>query len=362
MPGNNRSRGDKSWKEFEALAAEIEKVLAPCDAIVTCPDRLPDIDTGELREVDASIKYEVGSIPILIILECRLRKAKQGTMWIEQLATKRASVGAAKCVAISQSPFTKPAIRKAERLGVELRNLRRMKVQDIKSLAPTVSLHYQCKFERVNLTFEQGMGENGEVLEIDDELNRLVWGRHKHGLDDRIVRYDCSPHHRSIAEYLMNLIDAYYASSSKGDFFVPTLGKKYRFSVAGNIAANIRIGEDYYRLGGAAMILEFSSFFDCATRMDAAAAYSSPRGHVASKIDVSTLTSEGVERHSIVVPEYAKNALENLRDTRGEVGLKAEDLVIAAAYRIEAIDMAGLSSGYFPSDLAEKFRSQSNGR
>lgn len=99
-----------NWKQFEKLVARIETALSPIGAKISCPDRIPDLTTGELREVDASIRYMVGTIPILIIIECRDRKRHQGSEWIEQLAIKRDHLGAAKCIAVSSSGFTKPAV------------------------------------------------------------------------------------------------------------------------------------------------------------------------------------------------------------------------------------------------------------
>ena len=44
--------------------------------------------TNQPREVDASIRYQVGSVPILITIECRDRVAVQDSTWIEQLVQK----------------------------------------------------------------------------------------------------------------------------------------------------------------------------------------------------------------------------------------------------------------------------------
>ena len=103
--------------------ALVEQVLGP-QAEVRSPDHLPDRDTGELREVDVSIRLRVGSTPVLIIGECRDRKAVQDSTWIEQLAEKAKSVGAARALAVSRSGFYEPAIAKAKARGVEVRQLK----------------------------------------------------------------------------------------------------------------------------------------------------------------------------------------------------------------------------------------------
>lgn len=89
------------WKQFERLVARIEAALVPKGAVVRSPDRIPDLHTGSMREVDGSIRFKVGSASILITLESRRRAAVQDVTWIEQLATKRENIGADKTIAVS---------------------------------------------------------------------------------------------------------------------------------------------------------------------------------------------------------------------------------------------------------------------
>ena len=77
-----------AWKEFEELVARIEETAAPRNAIVKSPDQIADIVTGTKRQVDASIRYLVGSVPILITVECKKRSRRQDVTWIEGLVTK----------------------------------------------------------------------------------------------------------------------------------------------------------------------------------------------------------------------------------------------------------------------------------
>lgn len=108
---------------LEILVSLLEKTLGD-EAHITTPDRLADRDTGEPREVDIAIRTTIGSTSVLIIAECRDRKRPQDSRWIEELATKAVSVGAARVIAVSSSGFTGPAREKARRLGVEVRDIR----------------------------------------------------------------------------------------------------------------------------------------------------------------------------------------------------------------------------------------------
>src|SRR5919205_489573 len=110
----------RKGRDLELLIARLEKVLAPEDAIITSPDYLPDKITGGRREIDVSIKSRIGSSPILVILECRDRSSAEDVTWIEQLASKRNSVGADKVIAVSSSKFSEPAIKQALFYGIEI--------------------------------------------------------------------------------------------------------------------------------------------------------------------------------------------------------------------------------------------------
>jgi hypothetical protein len=113
-----------NWKEFQDLVARIERLAAPLGAKVKSPDRIRDKVTGQLRDVDASIRYRVGTTEILIAIEARHRNGVQDVTWIEQLAGRRDSIGAHATIAVSSTSFSEPARKLAEARGIALRNVR----------------------------------------------------------------------------------------------------------------------------------------------------------------------------------------------------------------------------------------------
>ncbi len=129
--GLSDMRKSAEWRRFEELVARIERAASPRGVRVKSPDRVRDLTTGQLREVDASIRSKVGSIEVLVTVECRRRGKRSDDMWIEQLATKRQKIGAAKTIAVSSSGFTSSAIRSAKHLGIELRTLSEVSASDI---------------------------------------------------------------------------------------------------------------------------------------------------------------------------------------------------------------------------------------
>ena len=128
------------WREFERLVARIEAHLGPRGATIRSPDYIPDKITGQPRQVDASICYQVGSIPILITIECRDRVAGEDVRWIEELIAKRDSIGASATVAVSSSKFSKPALEKARALGIETRLLREISDEAIGNWAEHIEI------------------------------------------------------------------------------------------------------------------------------------------------------------------------------------------------------------------------------
>lgn len=124
-------KNSRDWREFEKLVSRIESMAAPRGVVIKSPDRIRDLITGQLREVDASIRTRVGTAEVLITVECRQRSRSGDDTWIEQLATKRQKIGASKTIAVSARGFTESAIRSATQFGIELRTLSEVTATDI---------------------------------------------------------------------------------------------------------------------------------------------------------------------------------------------------------------------------------------
>ena len=130
------------WRAFEKLVARIERAAAPRNAIIKSPDRIADIVTGTPREVDASIRFTIGTVPVLITIECRKRKPPQDVTWIEQLSAKRLNLGAAQTIAVASAGFSEEAEAKALPGGVVLRQIENVSREDIETwLTPESVVH-----------------------------------------------------------------------------------------------------------------------------------------------------------------------------------------------------------------------------
>lgn len=113
-------RLDPEWRQFEQLVARIERDADRLGLAIKAPDRIRCLVTNRLREVDASVRTTEGE---LITLECRKRRASQDVTWIEQLATKRRSLGATKTIAVSANGFSSSAHALARENCIELKSL-----------------------------------------------------------------------------------------------------------------------------------------------------------------------------------------------------------------------------------------------
>ncbi len=142
------------WRKFEQLVARIEADAGPLGLIVTSPDRVRCRTTGRLREVDATVRTQIGTSNILITIECRKRCAKQDVTWIEQLATKKHAIGAARTIAVSSSGFSSEAEAVALQHGIDLRRLSEVTAAEINKLIRldfVLFTHKRCALARVGI-------------------------------------------------------------------------------------------------------------------------------------------------------------------------------------------------------------------
>jgi hypothetical protein len=138
--------------------ARIEQALGPKGITVKSPDHIPDVVTGEEREVDASIRYKAGSVEILITVECRKRKNVQDIRWIEELAMKKQNIGASKTIAVSSKAFTQPAINLAKRYGIDVRILKLIHAAELETwikVSTILTRHYHVDLKHLLVVVEQ---------------------------------------------------------------------------------------------------------------------------------------------------------------------------------------------------------------
>ena len=170
-----RRRNDPQWREFEKLIARIEADAGPQGIVVKSPDRIRCKLTGRLREVDATIRTKVGTAETLISIECRRRTKVQDVTWLEQLATKRSSIGAHHTIAVSHSGFSPEAETVAQRLGITLRRIADVQVEDLNPLLGldvVIFWHKGCVCTGAGIRIYRP--NEGDVLPEPDEIDYVL--------------------------------------------------------------------------------------------------------------------------------------------------------------------------------------------
>lgn len=184
-------RTDPEWREFEQLVARIETDARDTGVVITSPDHIRCNLTGASREVDASIRQVVDGISRLITIECRKRRGRQDVTWIEQLATKRQSIGADKTIAVSASGFSAAAYKVAAAHQIELKATGDLSVADLNPLARLDFVwftHKVAKLQSVGLRFFQSLewklpevGDVDCILPTDTDLDQPIFANMDEG-------------------------------------------------------------------------------------------------------------------------------------------------------------------------------------
>jgi hypothetical protein len=172
----------RKGRTLEILVAHLEDHLGPLGIQVKSPDSIPDKDTSQLREVDISLRSQIGSSNILVIIECRDRKGDEDVIWIEQLSKKRESVCADKAVAISSSGFSKPATIKAVKENIELRTLEDVDPDEIgKWFQGKEGTHFESNISFKDISFV--LSDGREINRKGVDLDLPIFKRKKDGVE-----------------------------------------------------------------------------------------------------------------------------------------------------------------------------------
>lgn len=109
------------WKRFERLIHQIHEQYAIPNARVTLDDHIQGHDSHTLRQVDISIRTEVGPYKILIAVECKDHATPLDVGDVGAFSTLRTDVRAHKGVLVATSGFTQAAIELGRSLGIDTR-------------------------------------------------------------------------------------------------------------------------------------------------------------------------------------------------------------------------------------------------
>ena len=109
---------DAPWAEFEKLAYDIQRELAG-SADVTLRDTIQGVDSNIPRQIDISIRQQVGQYSVLIIVDCKDHRAPLDVNIVGEFVTVVRDVRANKGALIASRGFTEAALTLARTHGID---------------------------------------------------------------------------------------------------------------------------------------------------------------------------------------------------------------------------------------------------
>lgn len=160
----------KKDKEFERLIERIHKILEPDNSFVQWDEKIPDPDNpSQARQIDIIIRHP----DYVKFIECRIHKKAQNVKWIETLIGQKCSLNIDKIIAVSATGFTKGAIKKAERFGIELRKLEELTDEEVLEWkAPSICYLLFYKLNKLSKTYNISIKPGTSIS--DNEIITLL--------------------------------------------------------------------------------------------------------------------------------------------------------------------------------------------
>lgn len=167
------------WKKFEELVAKIQLEFSP-KAVVTLDDRIEGKITGTKRQVDISIRENIGQYNILIAIDCKDLSAPVDVKGVEEVIGLIQDIGANKGAIVSASGFTSTALTRGEKAGLDLLRLIDTGDHDWKAYAALPTLCHYSGIKSFSICFS-GTGhvrmpyfDDPSEIEVYNNKNELL--------------------------------------------------------------------------------------------------------------------------------------------------------------------------------------------
>src|SRR5271154_686133 len=109
---------EPKWKRFEKLAYEIQKGLTS-RGTVKLNDSIVGVDSKTGRQIDISIREQIGQFPILVVIDCKDHSEPIDVKSVEEFAGLAHDVRANRGAIISSNGFTEAAVTLARNRGID---------------------------------------------------------------------------------------------------------------------------------------------------------------------------------------------------------------------------------------------------
>ncbi|MBL8020735.1 MAG: restriction endonuclease [Leptospirales bacterium] len=171
-------------QEFEQIVEQIYRSLHQ-DAVITRNEKLPGRRSGELRQIDITIRANVAGHKILVIVECKNYSRKVDVKKVDESFGMLDDVGAQKAVLVARKGFSKTAIQRARRSAIDLCQIHDAATRDWKldlripihreELQASIGINFKVHLEAGDTITEKSFHEQFQQP-IGTEFNRLWTG------------------------------------------------------------------------------------------------------------------------------------------------------------------------------------------
>lgn len=135
----------KKWQRFESLVANVQKTLSP-KSKVNQNERVFGKHSQTWREVDITIRQDVGQFDLFIVIDCKDYSIPVDVKDVEEFIGLVEDVAANKGAIVSASGFTEAAKKRAESSGIDLYRLVDAEAHDWQTY---VTIPVLCDFRRI---------------------------------------------------------------------------------------------------------------------------------------------------------------------------------------------------------------------
>lgn len=126
---------NNTGKYLESLVSQVEKYFLPDNFDIKTNEKIYNDEGIQIAEFDIEIKGILGTTEINWLIECRDRPSQGAApvSWIEQLVGRKSRFNFNKVTAVSSTGFAPGAKDFAEKEGIELRTVKEISINDIRS-------------------------------------------------------------------------------------------------------------------------------------------------------------------------------------------------------------------------------------
>ena len=153
-------------RALEELVARLEAAAAGGKAEVKSPEFFTGRDSESRREVDVTVRSNVGNTPVLVMFECRDRSKTNDVRWMDEIAGKRDDIGADVAVAVAAGGgFSEGGKKAAAARRIDLRTVEDITVEDVVSWCRLTSLRVEL-FESRSPRIDAGLFGDTPQIEM----------------------------------------------------------------------------------------------------------------------------------------------------------------------------------------------------